>query len=142
VAHKQRFVEETRPAPGGAEAVAAVRAAGLRVAVLSNGTQSGQAAKLARIGIDVDVLVTSELAGAPKPAPVAFSAIESALGIAGERLAMVGDNVVNDIAGALQAGWSVAVHVRGNGETLPPGALAAVDAHAAVLALDLDSPRC
>ncbi len=132
---KRRFLEETWPAPGAAEAIAAAHAAGLAVAVLTNGTHEGQTAKLARLGLEVDRLVTSERAGALKPDREAFAAVEVALGVGPAHLAMVGDNLVNDIEGALRAGWSAAVHVRGNGEPLPPGAVAAADAYAAMLAL-------
>jgi putative hydrolase of the HAD superfamily len=142
VAHKQRFLTETWPAPGAAEAVAAARARGLRVGVLTNGTQDGQSAKLARLGLEVDALVTSEAAGAPKPERVAFAAAEAVLGVGPEEVAMVGDNVVNDIAGALDAGWAAAVHVRAEAPAvLPAGALAATDALAAVVALGASCSR-
>jgi putative hydrolase of the HAD superfamily len=110
---KRRMITDVRRAPGAAEAVAAVRAAGLRVGVLTNGLSDLQRDKLARIGLagDVDVFAASEDLGAVKPEAGAFAAVAERLGVGPQEAAMIGDNPVNDIAGALGAGWAAAVLV-------------------------------
>ncbi len=131
--HKARYATESWIGPLAHEALAAVRTAGLPIAVLTNGNVAWQRAKVERLGLDVDVVVTSEEAGAPKPSRVAFAAVEDALGLPGASLAMVGDNPVNDIGGALDAGWARAVLVRPvDGVVVPEGAEVAADALAAV----------
>lgn len=126
MAIKQRLHTDVRPAVGAASALAAVRGAGLRVGVLTNGLVEIQHDKLEMIGFAdaVDVIVTSEEAGAPKPDGRAFAAVSSALGVPAGSLAMVGDSVVNDIGGALDAGFAAAVLVGSRyPESLPEGAL-------------------
>lgn len=110
---KRRMFTDVRRAAGAAEAVAAVRAAGLRVGVLTNGLTDLQRGKLARIGLAdaVDVFAASQDVGAVKPDPDAFAAVAARLGVGPQETAMVGDNPVNDIAGALGAGWAAAVLV-------------------------------
>ncbi|MEA2302747.1 MAG: putative hydrolase of the superfamily [Solirubrobacteraceae bacterium] len=110
---KRRMITEVRRAEGAAEAVAAVRAAGLRVGVLTNGMTDLQRDKLGRIGLGdaVDVFAASQDVGAVKPDPDAFAAVAERLGVGPHETAMVGDNPVNDIVGALDAGWAAAVLV-------------------------------
>lgn len=62
------------------------------------------------------VFVSAEL-GYRKPAAGFFRAIESRLGLAADDLVLVGDDVVNDYQGAVQAGWR-AVLVEGGREHL------------------------
>jgi FMN phosphatase YigB (HAD superfamily) len=81
--------------------------------VLTNGMTDLQRDKLGRIGLGdaVDVFAASQDVGAVKPDPDAFAAVAERLGVGAQETAMVGDNPVNDIAGALDAGWAAAVLV-------------------------------
>jgi putative hydrolase of the HAD superfamily len=134
---KRRTTTEVRRARGAAGAVAAVRAAGLRVGVLTNGMTDLQRGKLRRIGLAgaVDVFATSQDVGAVKPEAEAFAAVAGRLGVAPHEAAMIGDNPVNDIAGALGAGWAAAVLVAVD----PPPA--DLPARAAVVASVAEAPR-
>lgn len=141
VGHKKRFEREVRAGPNAEAALAGARAAGLRIGVLTNGLGAGQRAKLAMLGLKtaLDAFVTSEAAGAPKPAARAFTAVAAALGLPPAALAMVGDSARNDVHGAIAAGFAAAVLVRpvGDVDDLPPGAHVADDALAALGALGL-----
>lgn len=88
-------------------ALVALRAAGLRVAVLTNGDHAQQADKLARIGIEhlLDTLFASSELPAAKPDPACFDSVAGALGLAPGECLMVGDDIAKDIDGALAAGW-------------------------------------
>jgi len=81
-----------------------------QLGIVTNGFEEVQVARLAvsRLDAHIDFLVTSEAAGAHKPARAIF---EHALGCAGrplapERVLMVGDNFVSDILGAQRMGFS------------------------------------
>ena len=89
-----------------------VQSAGLTVAVLTNGDQRTQEAKLRATGLSGfcgPVFASSRL-GAAKPSASAYTAVSAALGLRSGQLLMVGDNPVADVQGALEAGWS-AVHL-------------------------------
>ncbi|WP_204318904.1 HAD family hydrolase [Microbacterium sp. B35-04] len=83
-----------------------LRSAGLRVGVLTNGTEEQQLNKLKAIGLldSLDVVCTSERIGAQKPAPHAFRAFAEELGVSTEECLFVGDNAEHDVAGARAAG--------------------------------------
>lgn len=92
------------------------RAAGLAVAVLTNGDQRQQEAKLRATGLSEvcgRVFASSSL-GVAKPSAAAYAAVAAELGLEPAQLLMVGDNPVNDVEGARAAGWS-AVHLDRNG---------------------------
>lgn len=84
-----------------------LRAAGWRVAIVTNGTVESQSGKIRRTGLDahVDAVVISEAEGVSKPDPRLFA-------VAAERVGaplsadgwMVGDCPVRDIGGGRQAG--------------------------------------
>lgn len=83
-----------------------VLAAGLPVAILTNGDQRIQEEKVRRTGLathGVPVFASSALPAA-KPDPRAFHAACRSLGVAPETTLMVGDSVRHDIGGALGAG--------------------------------------
>jgi putative hydrolase of the HAD superfamily len=81
------------------------------------------------------VFATSQDVGAVKPEAEAFAAVADRLGVAPHEAAMIGDNPVNDIAGALGAGWAAAVLVAVD----PPPA--DLPARAAVVASVAEAPR-
>jgi putative hydrolase of the HAD superfamily len=91
---------------------------GLAVAVLTNGDQRQQEAKLRATGL-IDLcgpVFASSTLGAAKPSEAAYGAVSDALGLPAGQLLMVGDNPVADVEGALAAGWS-AVHLDRAGST-------------------------
>lgn len=101
--------EETPPVPGAAEAVAAIQAAGIPVAVASNSSRPELATKLRRLGLaeafrgrtfsvnDVD---------RPKPAPDMYRAAAASCGADPHRCVVVEDSVAGARAG-LAAGCRV-----------------------------------
>ena len=84
------------------------RAAGLTVAVLTNGDEAQQRRKLDRTGLatEVDVLLASSALPAAKPDPRAFRAATGRLGVEPAGALMVGDSLGTDVRGALAAGLS------------------------------------
>ena len=91
------------PVPGAVETVRAV-AARVQVAVLTNGPVELQARKLATLGLgDLALFASSELP-APKPDVRAYEAACTELGVLPARTVMVGDDLTNDVEGALYAG--------------------------------------
>ena len=122
---RERAVELSELFDDAVETIRALRARGLKIGILTNGPSEHQRRKLRRIGIedDVDAVAVSEEIGAWKPDPEAYRRATAMLGLEPAEVAMVGDNVTNDVAGALAAGLAAAVWVRRHhpGE-LPEGA--------------------
>jgi putative hydrolase of the HAD superfamily len=117
---KQRLVDEVPPKPGAHDALRALRGAGLRLAVLTNGPSDLQREKLDRLGLVplVDAVAISAEVGAAKPEPGAYAAVVEMLRLAPSELAMVGDNWSWDVAGALDFGFAAGYYV---GAADPPG---------------------
>ncbi|WP_432509644.1 HAD-IA family hydrolase [Kineococcus auxinigenes] len=103
------------------EALEAVRAAGLRTAVLTNGPREQQNAKIEAIGLTgrLGPVLTAEELGVAKPRPEAFLAACERLGVAPGRTLHVGDEHAVDVLGARAAGLR-AVHLDRSG-TGPAG---------------------
>jgi putative hydrolase of the HAD superfamily len=102
-----------------------LRANGIKIGILTNGPSELQRRKLRLIGIEdeVDAVAISEELGVSKPDAEAYEKAVAMLGLEAGEVAMVGDHVVNDVAGALAAGLAAAVWVeRRPGEKLPEGA--------------------
>jgi HAD superfamily hydrolase (TIGR01549 family) len=110
---KQRLLDEVPPKAGAHDALRALRAAGLRLAILTNGPSDMQREKLERLGYLplVDEVAISAEIGAAKPDRAAYDAVVDMLGLPREQLVMVGDNWDWDIAGALDAGMAAAYYV-------------------------------
>jgi HAD superfamily hydrolase (TIGR01509 family) len=100
------YARARQATPGSVEGVRSLMDRGISVAVLTNGTERGQEEKLRVIGLDflVPHLLTSEKAGAAKPDPRIFRWGLERTGKRAQDVVMIGDNPVNDIAGALSAG--------------------------------------
>jgi len=83
-----------------------LRAAGLNVAVLTNGRREQQLEKLTATGLRdaVDVLIASGDLPAGKPDHRAFSALCQALNTRPEDTAYIGDSLQTDVEGAAAAG--------------------------------------
>ena len=84
------------------------RRAGLRTAILTNGTVERQGKKVARHGLAelVDVVAVSEEFGFAKPDCAAFHHVLDALSTEPRAAAMIGDDLVNDVDGALAVGFA------------------------------------
>jgi len=106
------------------ETIRALKAAGLRIGILTNGPSELQRRKLRLIGIEeeVDAVAVSEEIGATKPDPEAYRRAVAMLGLEPGEVAMVGDDIENDVAGALAAGLAAAVWVERRPGELPEGA--------------------
>lgn len=108
----QRFDMWTRPAPGVAEGLAALRATGVKLAVVSNA--DGQVEQVLRDagvlqigdgpGTQVDAVIDSTVVGVAKPDPRIFRIALERVGVAPERAMHVGDIVGADVVGARSAG--------------------------------------
>lgn len=93
------------PLPGSNEGVAALVAAGFRVAVVSN-AEGRVASDLQAAGFDgmFEAVVDSTLVGVSKPDPAIFGFALEALGVAPAEAWYVGDSLIFDRAGAEAAG--------------------------------------
>ena len=89
--------------PDALPTLAALRAAGIAVAVAGN-QPAARSAQLRAAGVEVDLLVTSEELGVDKPAPAFFDRVVARLGVAPAACLYVGDRHDNDIGPAADAG--------------------------------------
>ena len=94
-----------RTMPGTSEALDRLRAAGLRLGIVSNSDgRVEEALEAAGIRDRFDVIVDSALIGVEKPDPAIFRAALTALGVAPEEAVFVGDLYDVDVVGARAAG--------------------------------------
>jgi len=115
----QTAAEDAECFPEAVQAVAGTRKLA-RVALLSN-TQSFDLDFLERLGL-TGLLATRMLSaelGFLKPDIRAFRAVQRRLGLFPGEIAMVGDSWRDDVAGALEAGWT-AIWVNRSGDPRPP----------------------
>jgi putative hydrolase of the HAD superfamily len=121
---RERALEAIRLYPDAVETVRSLRALGLKVGVLTNGPSRLQRRKLELLGLEdeLDAIAISGEIGASKPEPEAYAAAVAMLGLEPGDVAMVGDHVENDVAGALAAGLGAAVWVERYPGELPEGA--------------------
>jgi FMN phosphatase YigB (HAD superfamily) len=96
-------------APGAAECLDALRAAGLRVGVAAN-QPSSVAPLLERLLAPGELMGISDEWGVAKPDPEFFGRVAGALDLPPEAIAYVGDRVDNDVVPAADAGM-LAVHL-------------------------------
>lgn len=110
--------------PDALATIRALRAQGIRVGVLTNGPSELQRRKLRASGLleEFDaVAITGEL-GVHKPDPRAFKLALELLGTRADETAMVGDDLTNDVAGAIAAGFAAVVWVERQPGEIPDGA--------------------
>lgn len=100
------------PVPGAVETVKTL-AATLAVGVLTNGNVELQARKLRVLGLSELPLFASSELPAPKPDVRAYEAACTELGTAPSRTVMVGDDLTNDVEGAMLAGLRAVWFCRG-----------------------------
>lgn len=79
---------------------------GIKIGICSDLTAHIQHRKLRKLGIDswIDAVVTSEEAGAEKPAEIMYKLILNKLGVAPEHAIFVGDSLEKDVEGAQKVG--------------------------------------
>jgi putative hydrolase of the HAD superfamily len=117
-----RWYEQSwAPYPDAVPALDALQRSGLRTAVLTNGSQSQQTAKLARIGLldRVGPVFTGEALGLFKPDPAVFAEACRRWGLPPGAVVSVGDRHDLDVLPARAAGLR-AVHLDRDGAG-PPG---------------------
>jgi FMN phosphatase YigB (HAD superfamily) len=119
--------------PDARPCLAAIRAAGDLVGLAGN-QASRTEALLPELGLEADVVASSETWGVEKPSPRFFERIREAADLPAGRIAYVGDRVDNDVVPAADAGM-VAVFLRRG----PWGIAHAEWPQAARAALTLDS---
>lgn len=96
-------IETSPPYPEVPAALTGLRRS-YRLVVVSNADQEALEAHLARAGLSVDAVVTSELARAYKPDPRIFEAGLEAAGVGPQQAVYVGDSELSDLAGARRVG--------------------------------------
>jgi putative hydrolase of the HAD superfamily len=104
--YRRAYETSWQPLPGAEQLLSALKARGLRTAVVTNNLASEQRSKLASCGLagHVDALVTSEEVGVQKPDPRIFQVALDRLGVTAEESVMVGDAWATDVEGARAAG--------------------------------------
>lgn len=108
-----------RAVDGAHEILQDLRRRGIAIGILTNGQRAQQEQKLEATGLLplVDVVLTPEQTGYPKPDSRAFHALAAELGFAPREVGFVGDNPDHDIAGARAAGLPAAVVAVGRSGT-------------------------
>lgn len=103
--YRSGYERAWRAVPGALNLAAAIKRAGMAVAVVTNNIASEQRMKIASCGLDayVDVLITSEEIGVTKPDVRIFEAALSRCGAQPHEAVMIGDAWQTDILGARAA---------------------------------------
>ncbi|UHQ20005.1 ATP-grasp domain-containing protein [Lysobacter sp. KIS68-7] len=104
------------------DSLAALRAMGFMLALLTDNPPATQKQKLERapaLGA-FDAIVFSQDVGAEKPDERAFHAVSTALRLPPAQLCMIGDNLFRDGLGALRAGYGGAIVLRRPGGFIQP----------------------
>ncbi len=113
---------ELCPWPGVAEELVPLVAAGVPLGVATNCSDALGRVAAARVGVPIDVVVTSERAGFYKPDPHPYRLALAELGVAAERCLFVAGSAY-DVIGASRVGLAIRWHDR-IGMEKPPGASA------------------
>ncbi len=119
---------DLRPLPGAVEALRALRAAGHRMALLTNGASAMQRDKIERFDLagHFDAIRIEEEAGIGKPEPGAYLAALELLGAAPGDAAMIGDNYEWEVVAPARLGLRT-VWVDLDGVGVPEGAAVVPD---------------
>jgi HAD superfamily hydrolase (TIGR01549 family) len=119
VAHRRRVADGTRYSfrrddlyPDAATCLTALRRAGIFVGVAGNQSRDLLDSMLA-LGLDADIITTSEHLGADKPSTRFFAALLAQTGFQPEDAAYVGDRIDNDVLPAKAVGMAGVFLVRG-----------------------------
>ena len=101
-----RYVRHTRPFPEVIDTLRHLRNAGIKRGIVTNGSVVVQDAKIEQLGLSalVDVVLISEREGIRKPNPEIFHRAVARLGVEVSETWFIGDNPVDDVAGAVDVG--------------------------------------
>jgi putative hydrolase of the HAD superfamily len=101
-----RFPAHTHPFSEVIQTLQALRGAGIRLGIVTNGWTAVQEAKINQLGLSglIDVVLISEREGVRKPSPEIFQRALASLGVQASEAWFVGDNPDDDVAGAVEAG--------------------------------------
>jgi len=118
--YDEAYARNRRATPGSADGVQFLVDHGIEIRVLTNGIRTSQTEKLRIIGFDslVPYLLTSEEAGVAKPDARIFQWALQRTGKKVHEVVMIGDNPINDIAGALNAGIPAIYYSSGANENV------------------------
>jgi putative hydrolase of the HAD superfamily len=130
LADRYRDLRESRCRvfPGALEALAHLRARGVRLAMMTNGTAADQRRKIDRFGLDRyfdRILIEGEL-GVGKPHPDVYTSALAALRCAPTEAWSIGDNLEWDVVGPQRLGV-YGIWVDGRGSGLPADSAARPD---------------
>jgi carbamoyl-phosphate synthase large subunit len=119
--------------PGVAAALVSLRAHGIPTAIVTDGRETTQTSKVARLGLDrlVDHVVYCGALGAAKPDPTGLLEASRRLGVAVDSLLLVGDHPRYDVVMARRAGAICARVYTGEFSTRPDDPEASPDITAA-----------
>jgi putative hydrolase of the HAD superfamily len=103
----KHYFPRIKPFKGAVETIAAFKAAGLKIGLLSDfpPEQKGTVWGIAPL---CDAVISSEKTGALKPNPEPFDALANALGVPKETILYAGNSIRCDIRGAREAGLKTA----------------------------------
>ncbi len=123
--YRETYVRSERLLDGALALLERLRAAGLKIGLVTNNTIAEQMGKLERLGLLplLDALAISEAVGFAKPDPRIFAAALERLGCAAGEAVMVGDSWSADVLGAQAAGIR-AIWLNRYGRECPDAALA------------------
>ncbi len=128
---REAQLEQARFSAHAAELLQAVREAGARTALLTNGLSWMQRRKVELLSLEarLDALGISEELGVAKPDPAAYDRTLALLAADPSEAVMVGDDLDNDVRGAMGAGLRGAVWLRldGDDDREPPAGAVRVD---------------
>lgn len=102
-------IPEIKLCEGVAEMLAALRAKGIKLGIITDGRPEGQRNKIMALGLEnmVDeIIVTDELGGAifRKPCDISFRIMQRKMGVPFESMVYVGDNLTKDFIAPKQLG--------------------------------------
>jgi putative hydrolase of the HAD superfamily len=114
------FKNYFEPVPDAVEVLNALRAAGLKTGIITNGSTAAQDAKISGLGLAplMDVILVSEREGISKPDHAIFHRALDRLGVRPDAAWFVGDHPEFDVRGAAEAGLT-AVWVRSWADAAP-----------------------
>lgn len=133
---KHRYLDQVKPFPGAHDLIAAVKAAGLKVAIASSASKGELKHYLDLLDVRdlVDASTTADDVGTSKPAPDLVAVACGKLGVAPEEALFVGDTPYDIESGAKAGVATVAVLSGGFDRAALTGAKAVYEDVAALLA--------
>jgi len=105
-AYWDSFIDAIRLFDGALDFLKESRRQGIRIALVTDLTADIQFRKLARLGLEpwMDAVVTSEEAGADKPAPAIFLMALDKIGVSPDEAWVIGDSLEKDVRGGNDLG--------------------------------------